>query len=143
FSTIKEKDFFMNTIENTTTQPQLIAVRPPRRAAASQGVPQGVRKELEAEGWGWIEISPERNYEFIHRCERLKPRLVGAPPELVEFKTRLDAELEQIEQALEDSESDDLLEQQQLTQERIDDAEEKLAASFGLQVSKKIFGHRI
>ena len=29
----------------------------------------GIRKELEAEGWGWIEINPERDYEAIYRCE--------------------------------------------------------------------------
>ncbi len=61
---------------------------------------EGIRKELEAEGWGWININPEREYEFISRCSRIKPRLMDAPPELVEFKERLDAELEQIEQAL-------------------------------------------
>jgi ParB family chromosome partitioning protein len=97
----------------------------------------GIRKELESEGWGWVEISPERNYEFIHRCGRIKPRLVGAPPELVEFKSRLDAELEQIEQALGEGESDELLEQQQLTQERLDEAEEKLAAFVGFDEEHK------
>lgn len=97
----------------------------------------GLRKDLEAEGWGWIEVNPERDYSFIRRCERIKPRLVGAPPELIEFKSRLDAELEQIEQALEETESDALLEQQQLTQERLDDAEEKLAAFVGFDAEHK------
>lgn len=97
----------------------------------------GIRKELEAEGWGWIEVSPERSYEFIHRCGRIKPLLVGAPPELIEFKSRLDAELEQIEQALEEGESDELLEQQQLTQGRLDEADEKLATFIGFDAEQK------
>lgn len=97
----------------------------------------GIRKELEAEGWGWIEIHPERDYSFIHRCERIKPRLIGAPPELIEFKTQLDAELEQIEQALGDTESDALLKQQQLTQERLDEVEEKLAAFVDFDAAHK------
>jgi ParB family chromosome partitioning protein len=96
-----------------------------------------IRKEADAEGWGWIEINPERDYEFIYRCERIKPRLIDAPPELVEFKARLDAELEQIEQALEDTASDELLNQQQFTRERLDDAEEKLAAFVGFDSEQK------
>src|SRR5438105_3700957 len=91
----------------------------------------GIRKELEAEGWNWIEINPERDYTLVNRCTRLKPRLIDAPSELIEFKSQLDAELEQIEEALEDTESDALLEQQQLTRERLDEVEEKLAAFVG------------
>ena len=72
-----------------------------------------IRKELEAEGWGWIEINPERDYQSIYRCERLTPMLVGVPAELVEFKTRLDAELEATEQALAETESDALLDRQE------------------------------
>jgi ParB family chromosome partitioning protein len=98
---------------------------------------EGIRKELEAEGWGWININPEREYEFISRCGRIKPRLMDAPPELVEFKERLDAELEQIEQALADTESDELLDQQELTQGRLDEVEEKLAAFIGFDAGQK------
>src|SRR5207244_861049 len=38
-----------------------------------------IRQELEAEGWGWIEINPERDYSAISRCDRIKPRLIDAP----------------------------------------------------------------
>jgi ParB family chromosome partitioning protein len=98
---------------------------------------ESIRKEVEAEGWGWIEVNPERDHQLIYRCERIKPRLIDAPPELIEFKSRLDGELEQIEQALEDAESDELLKQQQLTRERLDDAEEKLAAFVGFDTEQK------
>jgi ParB family chromosome partitioning protein len=97
-----------------------------------------IRKEVEAEGWGWIEINPERDHQLIYRCERLKPRLIDAPTELVEFKARLDAELEQIEQSLEQAgESDETEEQLRLTQERLDDAEEKLATFVGFDTEQK------
>lgn len=99
---------------------------------------EGIRKELEAEGWGWIEINPEREYEFISRCGRIKPRLMDAPSELVEFKERLDGELAQIEQALADTESDELLDQQELTQERLDEVDEKLAAFVGFDAEQKL-----
>ena len=33
----------------------------------------GIRKELEAEGWGWIEINPERDWTLISRCSRIQP----------------------------------------------------------------------
>jgi ParB family chromosome partitioning protein len=98
---------------------------------------EGIRKELEAEGWGWININPEREYEFVSRCGRIKPRLMDAPPELVEFKTRLDDELRQIEQALEDTESDALLDQHELTQGRLDEVEEKLAAFVDFDAGQK------
>lgn len=98
---------------------------------------EAIRKEVDAEGWGWIDINPERDHQLIYRCERIKPRLIDAPPELVEFKARLDAELEQIEQALEDTESEELLEQQQVTRERLDEADEKLAAFVGFDTEQK------
>jgi ParB family chromosome partitioning protein len=97
----------------------------------------GIREELEAEGWNWIEINPERDYTLVNRCTRLQPRLIDAPAELIDFKSRLDAELEQIEQALEDTESDALLDQQQLIQERLNEAEEKLAAFVGFDAEHK------
>ncbi len=31
----------------------------------------GIRKELEAEGWGWIEINADRDGEAIYRCGRI------------------------------------------------------------------------
>ncbi|MFL5241536.1 MAG: ParB/RepB/Spo0J family partition protein [Gemmataceae bacterium] len=99
---------------------------------------ESIRKEVEAEGWGWIEVSPERDHQLIYRCERLKPRLIDAPPELVEFKARLDAELEEIEQALIQGDgADETEELLNLTRERLDDAEEKLAAFIGFDDEQK------
>ena len=98
---------------------------------------ESIRKELEAEGWGWIEINPERDYQFVSRCGRIEPRLMDAPAELVEFRSRLDHELTQIEEALAETESDELLKQQELTQQRVDEADEKLAAFVGFDAGHK------
>lgn len=91
----------------------------------------GIRQELEAEGWGWIEINPERDYTLINRCTRIRPQLTDAPADLLAEKSRLDVELEDIEKALEDTESDALLEQQQSLRDLLNDVDEKLAAFIG------------
>jgi ParB family chromosome partitioning protein len=97
----------------------------------------GIRRELEAEGWGWIEINPDRDYTLIHNCTRIRPQLIGAPSELVERKAQLDAELQTIEETLEDTESDALLDQQQSLREQLDEVEEKLAAFIGFDAEHK------
>jgi ParB family chromosome partitioning protein len=96
-----------------------------------------IRTELEAEGWGWIEVNFERDFTTISRCERLRPQLFGAPAELLDLKAGLDTELEQVENALGDAESDDLLEQQHLIQQRLAEAEKELAAFVGFDSEQK------
>jgi ParB family chromosome partitioning protein len=34
----------------------------------------GIRTQLQTEGWGWVEINPERDYDAINRCGRLQPK---------------------------------------------------------------------
>src|SRR5205823_3841191 len=34
----------------------------------------GIREELEAEGWGWVEINPEGDWDAINRCGRIPPK---------------------------------------------------------------------
>ena len=97
----------------------------------------GIRKQLEAEGWGWVEINPERDWNAINRCGRIQPKLIGAPAELLELKSQLDAELEHVKQALLDAESDELLDQEQAVHGRLDEVEEKLAAFAGYDASHK------
>jgi len=98
---------------------------------------EGIHKELEAEGWGWIEISPDRDWNSISRCARIQPRLIGTPVELIDLKSRLDAELEQIEQALGDTESDALLDQQETLHNQLDEVEQTLAAFVGFDADHK------
>jgi ParB family transcriptional regulator, chromosome partitioning protein len=96
-----------------------------------------IRKELQREGWDWVEINPERNYDAIHRCGRLKPQLMEVPAELVDLKSKLDAELEEVEEALEDTESDALLDQQQAIYDRLEEVEQKLAGYIGYDATQK------
>ncbi len=98
----------------------------------------GIRSQLESEGWGWVEIDPERDWDAINRCGRIQPRLIGAPAELLNLKSQLDAELNKIEQALGDTESDELLDRQQAVQDRLDDTEQKLAAFVGFDETQKM-----
>ena len=101
----------------------------------------GIRKELEAEGWGWIEINADRDGDAIYRCGRIQPRLVGAPAELLDLKSQLDDELNVIEQALEDTESDNLLDKQQALHERMEEVDRKLAGFVGFdEVLKTLAG---
>jgi ParB family chromosome partitioning protein len=97
-----------------------------------------IREELVAEGWGWVEINPERDYDAINRCGRIQPRLVGAPAKLIVQKSQLDGELETIEQALEDTESDALLDRQQALRDKLDEVEQKLAAFVGFDDTQKL-----
>ena len=97
-----------------------------------------IRKELESEGWAWIEINPERDWEFVHRCGRIQPRLVDAPAELVDLKRQLDADLEEVEHALEKDDSDALLERQEAIRDQLSQVEEKLAAFVGFDEGHKM-----
>ncbi|HZU34747.1 MAG TPA: hypothetical protein VFA18_02490, partial [Gemmataceae bacterium] len=98
---------------------------------------EAIRKELQAEGWGWLEIDPERDYDAINRCGRLQPRLIGAPSELIELKSQLDGKLDDIHQALRHTESDALLDQEEAIRTRLDEAEETLAAYVGFDATQK------
>ena len=90
-----------------------------------------IRTELEAEGWSWIEVNPDRASDAIYRCGRIQPRLIGAPAELLDLKSQLDDQLGVIEQALEQDETDDLLEQQQAIHDRLETVEQKVAGFVG------------
>lgn len=102
----------------------------------------GIRRDLEAEGWGWIEVNPDRDYTLIHNCTRLRPQLIDAPSELIELKVQLDAELEAVERLLDESEegsrdADEYLDQQDSIRKRQDELEEKLAAFIGFDAEHK------
>eukprot|EP00456_Euglypha_rotunda_P036586 TRINITY_DN280_c0_g1_i3.p1 TRINITY_DN280_c0_g1~~TRINITY_DN280_c0_g1_i3.p1 ORF type:complete len:645 (+),score=190.57 TRINITY_DN280_c0_g1_i3:476-2410(+) len=98
----------------------------------------GIRRELEAEGWGWIEINPERDWNLVNRCTRLQPKLIDAPAEWLDLKPKLDAELADIDQALEDTESEELIDRQRAVQGWLDEVEEKLAAFVGFDPEQKV-----
>jgi ParB family chromosome partitioning protein len=62
---------------------------------------------------------------------------MNVPDELVALKTRLDAELEVIEETLVDSVSDEQLDAQQAIHERLEDVERKLAGYVGYDSTQK------
>lgn len=99
----------------------------------------GIRRELAAEGWGWVEISPDRDWSLVSRCTRIQPRLIDAPAALLDLKTTLDAELEEIEEELEEGESDEVDKRQQDVQSRLDEVDETLAAFVGFDTDHKPF----
>jgi ParB family chromosome partitioning protein len=101
-----------------------------------------IRKELEAEGWSWIEFAAERDFEILSGCSRIQPRLINPPAELVELKSRLEQEQNAVEEALEDSDSDETLERQhEALCSRLREVEEQIAGFAGFDdVLKRLAG---
>ena len=97
----------------------------------------GIRAELDAEGWGWIEINPERDWEFVHRCSRIEPRLVDAPNELLDLKSQLEAEREETQRLLEYGESDERQAKERAIDDRLDEVKRKLTAFVGYEADHK------
>jgi ParB family chromosome partitioning protein len=96
-----------------------------------------VRKDLILEGWGWVEINPERDYDFVHRCGRLQPLLVNPPAELLERKSQLEDEWEETERLLEMAESDDVEERQDAIQYSLDVVKQELTAFVDFDATQK------
>ena len=87
-----------------------------------------IEQELKAEGWGWVEVSPEWDWNVLAGCGRIHPRRVDAPQELLDLKAQAEAELEEIAQALEDTVSDALIDAQDEEEARLAEIEAKLEA---------------
>jgi ParB family chromosome partitioning protein len=96
-----------------------------------------VRKDLILEGWGWVEINPERNYDFVHRCGRLQPLLVNPPAELLEFKSQLEAEWEETERLLEMAESEEIENRQEAIQHSLDEVKQKFTSFVDFDATQK------
>jgi ParB family transcriptional regulator, chromosome partitioning protein len=86
-----------------------------------------IEEHLAAEGWDWVEVNPERDWDFVNRCGRIQPVPVDPPQELLELKAKAEAELEEINEALEDTESDALIEAMDGAQARLEEIDERLA----------------
>lgn len=89
---------------------------------------EGTRALLEAEGWGWVEVHTERDYQFAHQCGRLRVTRAELPPELVAERERLEAELQALEEAEESEEAvpEDHDERRDRAEELLADVEERL-----------------
>ena len=87
----------------------------------------GVRRELEAEGWKWVEVSPERDWNLIHGCGRIYPVPVEVPQDLSDAKERVEAELAAIAEAADmDSDDSTLFDRQEAAETELAEIEEKL-----------------
>jgi ParB family transcriptional regulator, chromosome partitioning protein len=95
-----------------------------------------IRSELEAEGWSWIEINPERDWESIHRCGRLSPRLIDAPAELLDRHEEAKSALAAVQEE-DDFENDDSAPEVKAAQQRLEQIEEQLAAYVGFEPEHK------
>ena len=92
-----------------------------------------IEQQLKAEGWGWIEISPERDWNFVSACGRIHPKPAAVPQELLDEIDRLHAELEAIAEGADGGEGDPeyLEEKQEAAEARLAEIEstiESLAA---------------
>lgn len=87
-----------------------------------------VRQVLEAEGWGWVIASPEYDWEVTHGCERIYPQRGEVPAELAEPRQAVEQELEEIHRALEDTESDALIDALDEAEARLAEIDEQIAA---------------
>jgi ParB family chromosome partitioning protein len=87
-----------------------------------------VEKDLQAEGWSWVEVSPEHDWAVVSACHRIHPKPAGAPQELLDAKAAAESELDSLQQAFEETESDDLLDALDATETRLADINEKLEA---------------
>lgn len=89
---------------------------------------ESVARKLEDEGWGWVEAAPDRDYQLFHKCGSIRPRLVDVPQELIAERERLEMEYQELEMALEDTESDELIEEFEAVLARVDGIHERIAA---------------
>ena len=87
----------------------------------------GVRRELEAEGWKWVEVSPDPDWNIVYSCGRIHPRPMAVPPELLDRKAAVEAELEAIAEAADvGGDEEDLFERQEDAEARLAEIEEEL-----------------
>jgi len=70
-------------------------------------------EQVRAEGWAWVEVSEERDYNAISECSRIKPKPLNAPKKLVDKRENNQAELIAIEQEIEaaDPDNEEILDQ--------------------------------
>ncbi|WP_337173563.1 ParB/RepB/Spo0J family partition protein [Paludisphaera sp.] len=85
------------------------------------------RQALLAEGWGWVDIMPERDWQFLHQCGRIAPRPLNVPEELLERQARAEAALSAVMEAMDDTESDALMDAREEAQAEVDAIAAELA----------------
>jgi ParB family transcriptional regulator, chromosome partitioning protein len=93
---------------------------------------------LTAEGWGWVEVNPDRDWDLVNRCGRIKAVAIDPPQELIDAKAKAEADLNNINQALEDTESDALTDALDKAETRLSEIEERLAGYVEFDPDQKL-----
>lgn len=92
-------------------------------------------QELLAEGWGWVRVDPEYDWQATNGCSRIQPVATDAPRDLLDEKERIENEMKGIEEFLEKSDYNEdegeieVAEQRQSElQEKLNELEEQISA---------------
>jgi len=86
------------------------------------------RLELEVEGWGWIEVSPERDWSFVSGCGHIHPQPGEIPAELAEQRQAIERELDAIADEADDGDDDQLYERQEAAEARLAEIDRQIEA---------------
>jgi ParB family chromosome partitioning protein len=85
-----------------------------------------VRDELLAEGWKWVEATTDYDWNLFSRCGRIYAQPLEAPPELLAAKEQAEAEIDELQQALEETESDAIIAALDAAEARLNGIDEQL-----------------
>jgi ParB family chromosome partitioning protein len=90
--------------------------------------------ELRREGWGWVETTVERDWQFTNRCGEIESHPIDVPQEIADEKAKLDEEFEAAETAYQEDDGEDEARSEELENRRddlerlLDEINEKLEA---------------
>lgn len=91
---------------------------------------EAAAEKLRSEGWGWVEVAEERDYDLISSCSRIQAKPLNAPGDLVEQRAKFQAEYDEIDNQIDATDDDDALdtlwEQREAAQERLDELDEEM-----------------
>ena len=99
---------------------------------------KAVAQSLAAEGWGWVEVNPERDWDSITRCSRIRPAPTDVPQDLIDAKERIEAELEAIaEDADLGGDDDNVFDRQEAAEAKLAEIKERIADCVAFEPEQK------
>jgi ParB family chromosome partitioning protein len=87
-----------------------------------------IRLELEAEGWGWMEVNPERDWSMISSCGRIHPQPGEIPAELALQRQAVERELYPIAEEADNVNDDQLYERQEAVEAKLAEIDRQIEA---------------
>lgn len=90
-------------------------------------------KQLQAEGWGWVQVDEDRDWKATQGCSRIEPVATDVPADLAAELETAEAEQRQIAAQIDATDEDDdalneLWERDKAVEERLSGIEERIAA---------------